>query len=70
MDGQMMGKMEREYVKSQLARKFYLAHCAHRGFEPRERVDSWAYEYAEIAIDTLGYDEQDLANMFDTDVAS
>ena len=63
-------KMEREYVKASLARRFYLAHCAHRGFEPRGRVDSWAYEYADIAIDVLGYDDSDLANMFDDGAAS
>lgn len=53
-------KLERTYVIDTLARKFYEAQCKHKGWEPRERIDSWAYEYAEMAVDYLGFDRDAL----------
>lgn len=51
-------EMEREFVKSRLARLLYLAHCKHNKWEPRTRIDPWAYEYADISIEILGWDEE------------
>lgn len=57
--------IEREYVKGKLARLFYLAQCKHKGWSPRDRVDSWAYEYADIAVSVLGYDRDALLTLSD-----
>lgn len=56
-------EMEREFVKQRLAKQLYLAHCKHKNFTPRERIDSWAYEYAEISIDYLGFDEDAITRL-------
>lgn len=53
-------EMKREYVRSKLAEKFYHAHCKHKQWEPRPRIDNWAYDYADIALDYLPFDDESI----------
>lgn len=57
--------VEREYVVTRLARLFYLAQCRHKGWKPKVRTDSWAYEYASIAVDILGFDDTSITSLSD-----
>lgn len=44
-------------VQDAMARRLYLSYCDMRGSKPWKNTPAWAREYAEIAVDFLGYDE-------------
>lgn len=48
-----------------LARKLYLHYCAEKKFNPRPYPWSplWAMEYAQIAINAYGFDEDGLEDL-------
>lgn len=49
-----------------LARKFYLHHAQHKGWEnpqPYPWAPLWAIDYARIAVDTFGFDEDGLSEL-------
>jgi hypothetical protein len=50
---------EEEWIIRQLARRIYLAYCEHNNTTPfrGDYAPAWAIEYAEIAVETLGYDD-------------
>jgi len=52
-------------VKYLLSRRMYLSLCKHKGFEPRPQpyVDPAMMEYAHIAVEALGYDEEVLDDL-------
>jgi hypothetical protein len=54
---------EDQQVEYYLARKFYLRLMKHRGKEPLPApfAPEWAYEYAAIAHEALGHDEDAIA---------
>lgn len=51
---------EAEWVVRQLARRIYTAYCEHNKTTPfrGHYAPAWAIEYAEISVDSLGYDEE------------
>jgi hypothetical protein len=53
------------YVKQLLARIMYLQWCKYKGYTPRTfpYVDAGSRDYAGIAVDTLGYDDDSIAEM-------
>jgi hypothetical protein len=55
--GKGMDAEERE-VKYLLGRELYMNLCKHKGFEPRPQpyIDPAMNEYANIAVNALGYD--------------
>jgi len=60
------------YVKQLLARIMYLQWCKYKNYTPRAfpYVDAGSRDYAGIAVDTLGYDDQaitELENMLEKD---
>lgn len=46
-----------------LARRFYLHYCGEKGWNPRPWPWSplWAMEYARVAVDAYGYDDEGLS---------
>lgn len=56
-------QMEREIVVNLLARKMYQQHCEHKGWEPRKRVDNWCLEYADLAVDFLGFNPDEIPEL-------
>lgn len=49
-------------VRRAMARRIYLSYCASRGSKPWKKTPEWAYEYADVAVDFLGYGD-DVADM-------
>lgn len=56
-----MFSTERARVQRELARQFYLSYCMTNDHDPSTRpsgyAPNWAHEYASIAVDILGYDD-------------
>lgn len=48
-----------EWVRDRLARRMYLAYCAENNRQPHRKqyAPKWARQYADIALDALGYDD-------------
>lgn len=44
-------------VQEAMARRLYLSYCEMRGAKPWKNTPHWAKEYAVIAVDFLGYDD-------------
>ena len=61
----MTEKDEETRVLGLLARAFYLDYCKAREFVPRREpyVPEWAIDYAQTAIQILGYDDEALEEL-------
>ena len=59
--------IEREYVVSKIAQRIHLKYLDSTGKEPWKngKAAPWAYEYAEVAVDILGWDEDALKHLED-----
>lgn len=57
--------MEELEVRYLLSRKLYMNLCEHKGFEPRPHpyIDAAMNEYANIAVNMLGYDDAAIARL-------
>lgn len=56
----MTRKEQEEQIIQQLGRRMFLAYCDRLGSRPgrnQTKPPAWALEYAEIAVDYLGYPE-------------
>lgn len=58
---------EDAYVTGLLARAMYLRWCEHKGFDPRPGMyaDAGSMDYATVAVDILGYDDQAIARLLE-----
>ena len=57
--------MEELEVRYLLGRKLYMNLCEHKGFKPRPHpyIDTAMNEYANIAVNMLGYDDEAIARL-------
>ena len=57
--------MQDTYVRGLLARLMYLRLCSFKGYEPRGGMyaDAGSRDYADLAIDVLGYDDESVVEM-------
>ena len=61
----MREAIEREYVISMLAKKIHDKYLYSTGKEPWRsgKASPWAHEYAEVAVDILGWDDEAIAKL-------
>jgi hypothetical protein len=57
--------IEREYVVSKLAQRIHERYLDTTGKEPWRsgKVSPWALEYAEVAVDALGWDDEAISKL-------
>jgi hypothetical protein len=57
--------IEREYVVSKIAHHIHQKYLTTTGKEPWKngKAAPWAYEYAEVAVDILGWDDDVLSRL-------
>lgn len=57
--------MHDNYARGLLARLMYLRLCTYKGYEPRGGMyaDAGSRDYADLAIDVLGYDDESVVEM-------
>lgn len=57
--------MQDEWVTRKLARLMYLVYCRHNGSNPfhGDYVPAWALDYAQVAVEVLGYDEEGVSSL-------
>ena len=57
--------IEREYVVSKLAHRIHEKYLDSTNKEPwkNNKAAPWAYEYAEVAVDALGWDDEALSKL-------
>jgi hypothetical protein len=57
--------IEREYVVSKLAQRIHERYLDTTGREPWKsgKVSPWALEYAEVAVDALGWDDEAITKL-------
>jgi hypothetical protein len=65
----MHADIERTYVVTRLAREFYVRFCEKKGEQPTmyppDYSPRWAQDYANTAIDFLGYDDDVLDRLYE-----
>lgn len=56
---------EEEWVTGRLARRMYLRYCEENQRRPfrKEYAPPWAYDYAQLAVTLLGYDDEALGRL-------